>query len=422
MSSHLSSSRRQFLQSSVAVAGTLAAAGQLSAHVSGGDTLRIGLIGCGGRGTGAAENALKADPYVRLTALGDAFPEKMTKCLKNLEEFGDKIDVPKERQFSGLDAFKHVIDSVDVVLLCTPPGFRPMHLRAAVEAGKQIFCEKPMATDAPGVRSVIESAKVAKDKNINLVSGFCYRYEPAKRETVKRIHDGAIGKVVAIQADYLTGPIWHVDRTPGMSDAEWQIRNWYYFTWLGGDHIVEQHVHNLDKAAWVLGDKYPIAATGLGGRQVRTEQPRFGHIFDHHAVVFEYEDGVKLFSYCRQQDHCANDVSDHIIGTNGSCQLMKHTIDGPNKWAYRGKNENMYQVEHNELFAAIRAAKTINDGSFMAPSTLMAILGRMATYTGKRVTWEQALNSKENLMPEKLDMAASLPMPPVAMPGITKVI
>jgi predicted dehydrogenase len=422
MSLHIPPSRRQFLQSSAAIAGTLAAAGQLSAHVSGGDTLRIGLIGCGGRGTGAAENALKADPYNKLVALGDAFPEKMTKCLKNLEEFGDKIDVPKERQFSGLDAYKHVIDSVDVVLLCTPPGFRPMHLRAAVEAGKQVFCEKPMATDGPGVRSVIESARIAKEKNINLVSGFCYRYEPSKRETVKRIHDGAIGKVVAIQADYLTGPIWHVDRTPAMSDMEWQIRNWYYFTWLGGDHIVEQHVHNLDKAAWVLGDKYPIAATGLGGRQVRIEQPRFGHIFDHHAVVFEYEDGVKLFSYCRQQDHCANDISDHIFGTNGSCQLMKHTIDGPNKWAYRGKNENMYQVEHNELFASIRAGKTINDGSFMAPSTLMAILGRMATYTGKRVTWEQALNSKENLMPEKLDMAASLPMPPVAMPGITKVI
>jgi len=199
------------------------------------------------------------------------------------------------------------------------------------------------------------------------------------------------------------------------------MRNWYYFTWLSGDHIVEQHVHNLDKAAWVLNDQYPIAAVGLGGRQVRTD-PKFGHIFDHHAVIFEYASGVKLFSYCRQQDNCAQEVSDHIFGSNGFSQLMKHSIDGPHKWRFRGDAENMYQVEHNELFAAIRAGKVLNDGDFMARSTLMAILGRMATYTGKRVTWEQALNSKEDLMPPQLDMAMSLPTPPVAMPGFTKVV
>jgi predicted dehydrogenase len=417
--------RRRFLQSSAAAAGTLAAAGRLSAHIGGSDTLRIGLIGCGGRGTGAAENALAADSNVRLVAMADAFPDKIEKSLAQIRrDFGDnaaKIDVPPERRFSGFDAYQHLIDCVDVVLLCTPPGFRPMHLKAAVEAGKQIFCEKPMAVDGPGVRSVVESAQRAKEKNLNLVSGFCYRYDPPKRETVRRIHDGAIGDVVAIQANYLSGPIWHVERTPSMSDMEWQMRNWYYFTWLSGDHIVEQHVHNLDKAAWVLKDAYPVAATGLGGRQVRTD-PKFGHIFDHHSVVFEYANGVKLFSYCRQIKGCAQDVSDHIFGTQGSSELMKHTIEGPHKWSYRGDLPDMYQVEHNELFAAIRSGKTLNDGSFMARSTLMAILGRMATYTGRRVTWEQALNSKENLMPEKLDMAMSLPMPPVAMPGITKVV
>jgi predicted dehydrogenase len=407
-------------------AGTLAAAANLHAHVGGNDVLRVGLIGCGGRGTSAAENAVNADRYTKLVALADAFPDRIEKSLAQMqrdlgESFSQKVDVPPDRRFSGFDAFKNVIDSVDVVLLCTPPAFRPMHLKAAVEAGKHIFCEKPMAVDGPGVRSVIESARLAKEKNLNLVSGFCYRYDPPKREAIRRIHDGAIGKVLAIHCNYLTGTIWHVERKPDMSDMEWQMRNWYYFTWLSGDHIVEQHVHNLDKAAWVLKDEYPIAATGVGGRQVRTD-PKFGHIFDHHAVIFEYKSGPKVFSFCRQNKNCAQDVSDHIMGSEGSCQLMKHAITGPNEWAYRGESVDMYQVEHNELFAAIRAGKTINDGEFMAKSTLMAILGRMATYTGKRVTWNQALNSKENLMPEKLDMAISLPMPPVAMPGTTKVI
>jgi predicted dehydrogenase len=252
------------------------------------------------------------------------------------------------------------------------------------------------------------------------VSGFCYRYDPPKRETVRRIHEGAIGDVLAIQCNYNTGPIWHVDRKPGMSDMEWQMRNWYYFTWLSGDHIVEQHIHNLDKAAWVLKDQYPVAAVGLGGRQQRTD-PKFGHIFDHHAVIFEYANGTKVFSFCRQMKNCANDVYDHVFGSQGSCQLMDHRIDGPHKWQYRGPKANMYQVEHDELFAGIRAGKALNDGAFMAYSTLMGVLGRMATYTGKRVTWEQALKSKEDLLPPKLDMSASLPIPPVAVPGVTRV-
>jgi myo-inositol 2-dehydrogenase / D-chiro-inositol 1-dehydrogenase len=417
-------SRRHFLRASAA---TLAAAASVPAHVAGNDLLRIGLIGCGGRGSGAAENAVRADKNCKLVALGDAFPDRIEKCLGVLGKsmgdrlYAEKIDVPPEQRFAGFDAYKHVIDAVDVVLLATPPGFRPMHLRAAVEAGKHIFCEKPMAVDAPGVRSVIQSAELARQKKICLVSGFCYRYDPPKRETVQRLHDGAIGDVVAIQANYLTGPIWHVDRTPAMSDMEWQMRNWYYFTWLSGDHIVEQHIHNLDKAAWVLKNQYPVSAVGLGGRQVRTD-PKFGHIFDHHAVVFEYESGVKLFSYCRQMDRCAPDVSDHIIGTGGSCQLMKHRIDGPHRWKYQGELPDMYQVEHDELFAGIRADKALNDGSFMADSTLMAIMGRMATYTGQKVTWKQALKSTENLMPPRLDMSASLPMPPVAKPGVTKLV
>jgi predicted dehydrogenase len=420
-------SRRQFLKHSAAAAGTLAAASALPVHAGGNETLRVGLIGCGGRGTGAAANALNADANVKLVALGDAFGDRLEKCLATLQrskEAAGKIDVPQGRRFTGFDAYKAVIEASDVVLLCTPPGFRPQHLRAAVEAGKHIFCEKPMAVDGPGVRSVIQSAEMAKKKSINLVSGFCFRYDIPKRETVKRIHDGAIGDVLAIHCNYNTGPLWSVERTPTMSDMEWQMRNWYYFTWLSGDHNVEQHIHNLDKAAWVMKNEYPVAAVGLGGRQVRTD-PRFGHIYDHHAVVYEYANGAKVFSFCRQMSGCANDISDHLIGTKGACHLMRHVIEGPNKWQYAGRrNEtpNMYQVEHNELFAAIRAGKIIHDGDFMAKSTLMGVLGRMATYTGQRVTWEQALNSKEDLMPKTLDMSMSLPFPPVAMPGKSKVV
>src|SRR5947209_3466305 len=278
-----------------------------------------------------------------------------------------------------------------------------------------------MAVDGPGVRSVIQSAEIAKQKKTCLVSGFCYRYDPPKRETVRRLHDGAIGDVLNIQANYLTGPIWHVERTPAMSDMEWQMRNWYYFTWLSGDHIVEQHVHNLDKAAWVLKDQYPKSAVGLGGRQVRTD-PKFGQIFDHHAVVFEYASGPKVFSFCRQMRNCFVDVSDHIIGTEGVCDLMRHSVNGSNPWHYQGPPCDMYQQEHDELFAGIRAGKALNDGSFMARSTLMAIMGRMATYTGQKVTWQQALHSKEDLTPPRLEMDASLPPPAVAKPGVTKLI
>jgi predicted dehydrogenase len=314
-----------------------------------------------------------------------------------------------------------VIDAVDVVLLATPPGFRPMHLRAAIDADKHVFCEKPMAVDAPGVRSVIETAELAKLKKLCLVSGFCFRYDLGKRETIERVHGGAIGDVLAIHCNYIANPIWHVDRKPSMSDMEWQMRNWYYFTWLSGDHNVEQHIHSLDKAAWVMKDTYPIAAVGLGGRQVRIE-PVYGHIFDHHAVVYEYANGAKVFSFTRQMKNCFNEVSDHVIGSNGSCQLMQHKIDGPKAWQYRGKPTDMYQQEHDELFAGIRAGSAVNDGGFMAYSTLMGIMGRMATYTGQKVTWQQALHSKENLMPPNLDMNASLPVPPVAKPGVTKLV
>lgn len=418
-------SRREFLKESGAVVVAGALAGTLSmtrsAHAGGDDLLKVGLIGCGNRGTGAAKNALLADKNVKLTALGDTFADRINDSLNALKKEvpEGKIDVPAERCFAGFDAYKKVLESgVDVVLLCTPPHFRPLHFKAAVEAGKHIFAEKPVAVDAPGVRSVLATAEEARKKGLSVVSGLCWRYHQPKRELMNRIHDGAVGDVVAVQVNYNTGGLWVKPRQPNWSDMEWQIRNWLYFTWLSGDHNVEQHIHSLDKAAWLMKDEPPVKATGLGGRQVRV-QPQYGNIFDHHAVVYEYANGVKLFAFCRQQDHCSMDVNDYILGTKGKVDVMSHNISGENPWRYRGPNPNMYQVEHDELFASIRSGKPIDNSLYMARSSMLAIMGRMATYTGQTITWDQALNSQEDLTPPAYDWT-SLPVASVALPGVTK--
>lgn len=421
-------SRRQFLQNSTAalLGGALASTGTSwkLAHAAGDDVLKVGLIGCGGRGSGAAAQALQADPRAKLTALGDVFPDRLQSCLSNLlPKFGDQMDVPADRQFVGFEAYQQVIDSgVDVVLLATPPHFRPAHLKAAVAAKKHCFVEKPVAVDAPGVRRVMESVAEAKKQNLSVVSGLCYRYDPGKIETIGRIHDGAIGNIVAMNVNYNTQSLWHFPRKPEWTDMEWQMRNWMYFTWLSGDHNVEQHVHSLDKAAWAMRDETPLKAIGLGGRQVRV-QPEFGHIFDHHAVVYDYAGGQKLFAYCRQQAGCTVDVSDYIMGTKGTADLMKHVISGEQAWKFASRDKkktNMYQLEHDALFASIRSGQPINNGDYMVRSTMLAILGRMATYTGQSITWDQAMNSQEDLTPPSYDWNAALPVPPVALPGITK--
>jgi predicted dehydrogenase len=275
-----------------------------------------------------------------------------------------------------------------------------------------------VAVDAGGVRSVLETAEEAKKKGVNLVSGLCWRYDPPKRATVERIHNGAIGDVNAIHSTYLTGTLWHHGRKPDWSDMEYQVRNWLYFTWLSGDHITEQHIHSLDKAVWVMHDEPPASAIGVGGRQVRTDE-MFGNIYDHFEIVYEYANGTKVFSSCRQMADCKDDVSDHVIGTKGSAQLMQNSILGPNKWTYSGPSPNMYQVEHNELFAAIRAGRRIDNSLYMARSTMMAIMGRMAAYTGQKISWEEAMASKEDLAPPKYEWGP-LPVAPVAMPGKTK--
>jgi predicted dehydrogenase len=422
-------SRRDFLKTTAAVAGaTLAAQVAVPAvHAAGSDVLRVGLIGCGGRGTGAASQALNADPHVKLIALADVFQDRLQHCLDNLKKedgIAAKIDVKEDHCFTGFDAYKQLLATeVDVVLLATPPHFRPAHLTAAINAGKHIFAEKPVAVDAPGVRAVMAACAEAKRKNLALVSGLCYRYENPKRELMKRIHDGAVGDIVALHCAYNTHGLWMKPRQEGWTDMEWQLRNWLYFTWLSGDHIVEQHIHSLDKMGWAMQDQPPERAYGLGGRQSRTD-PEYGQIFDHHAVVFEYKNGIKLFSYCRQQDGCPEDVNDYVMGTKGTADVQRHRITGAHAWRYvepaEGKDD-MYQNEHNALFASIRAGKPLYNGDYMTKSTLMAILGRMATYTGQFITWDKALNSQEDLSPAKY-VLGPLPVAPVAQPGKTKFV
>ena len=417
--------RRTFLQTSAALTATSLVAA--NAHAQGNDLLKVGLIGCGQRGTGAASQALRADRNVKLWAMADAFDDKIQTSLALLQgerEIADKIDVPAERRHAGFDGYRQVISSCDVVLLCTPPHFRPMHIRKAVQANKHIFAEKPCAVDAPGVRSVLRSCQEARGRNLSVVSGLCLRHDNGFKDTVKRIHDGAIGDIVALQANDLRGPIWRRERNPNWSEMTWQMRNWYYYTWLSGDFNVEQHVHYLDVCAWILRDTYPIRCVGTGGRQVRTGA-EFGHIFDHFSVVYEYANGAKVFSQCRQQTGCANDMSCNALGKRGTGLLTERrrglilrTPDGER--VYDGATNNMYQTEHKVLFASIRRARPINDGEHMAKSTLMAIQARMAAYTGQTVTWEQAMNSRETLSPTEYTFDARPPASAVAMPGVTR--
>jgi len=427
--------RREFIKTSAALGAALAAPAILTRNAfakGNSDTLRVGLIGCGGRGTGAAGQALNADKNVVLAAMGDAFEEKIQPSLTVLQREGaeqgflDRIKVTPEMRFVGLDAYQKVIENVDVVILTTPPGFRPIHLKAAVEAGKHIFCEKPMATDAPGVRSVIESAKLAKEKKLALVAGFCWRYEPARRELMKRIHGGAIGDMRAIYATYYTGPVKRMPppdkRPPEMGDLEWQMRNWYNFTWLSGDGYVEQACHSVDKAAWALKDASPLNAVAVGGRQTPNYE---GNIFDHMGVVYEFDKDVRVFLGQRQISNCYNENADFYMGTDGVGKIARGiAIQGKNPWYYRkqGPKIDMYQVEHNELFASIRKGEPINDGQWMAHSTMMGIMGRMAAYTGQQIAWEDACNSKDQIVPETFDWKMKLPIAPMAVPGFTKFI
>jgi predicted dehydrogenase len=424
-------SRREFLKSSAVIGGALMAPAILPRSVFGAtdNVLKIGLIGCGGRGTGAAGQALKADKQVVLTAMGDVFEDKITEHLAALKHAEpDRVQVDEAHRFVGLDAYQKVIDSgVDVVILATPPGFRPLHLKYAIAAGKHVFCEKPVATDAPGVRSVLETVEEAKRKNLALVAGFCWRYNLAERGLFERIHAGDIGDVRVVYGTYYGGPVKPMppasERKPGMTDVEWELRNWMNFYWLSGDSLVEQAVHAVDWMCWAMKDVPPLKAIGVGGRQIPAEG---GNIYDHFEINYEYAEGARGFIGSRQQAGCANDNSATIFGTQGTGRELGFRavpfIKGKNDWKYQGPRPDMYQIEHNELFASIRAGKPINDGVRLAHSTLTAIMGRMAAYTGQEITWDMALNSTESFMPANLAWDMPLTAVPMSLPGQTKFV
>ena len=425
--------RRDFLKTTAA-AGAVAGLGWVpSVHAAGQDTIKIGLIGCGGRGTGAAENACEANDGVVIHALADLFPDHLATCRDRLgsnEICKGKFEVSDDRCYTGFDAYKQLIDSdVDLVMLATPPGFRPMMLEYAVSKDKNIFTEKPVGVDGPGIRKVLAAYESAKQKGLGIVAGTQRRHEAPYIEAMKRIHGGDIGEITSARCYWDQGELWHRSlqekEEKGWSDVEWQIRNWLYFTWLSGDHITEQHVHNLDVVNWALSGGseepgHPLRAVGLGGRQVRTA-PDFGNIYDHHAVEFEYPNDVHVHSFCRQIPNCENNVSEQVVGTKGAWTSVGQRFTGANRGRVRAEGINPYVQEHKDLVASLREGKPLNELKTVAYSTLTAIMGRMATYTGKAVEWEQALNSQNETMPKDLAFGP-MPIPPVAMPGQTELI
>ena len=425
--------RRQFVQSSAAATAGLMASGNF-AFAQGSDEIKVGLIGCGGRGTGAAVQAMRSKQNVKLVAMADAFRDRLDSSLKNIMEEledGSCIQVPEEHKFVGFDAYKDVIAASDVVILTTPPGFRPMHFDAAIEAGKHVFMEKPVATDAPGIRQVLETAKKAKEKQLNVVVGLQRHYQTVYREWINRIHEGAIGDIVTSHVYWNSRGVWVRPRQEGQTEMEYQMRNWYYFNWLCGDHITEQHIHNIDVSNWVKKG-YPVRAQGMGGRQVRNGKEH-GEIFDHHFVEFEYEDGTRMFSQCRHIEGCMNRVTEVFQGTNGFAPKpgVLQTSSGYTIWEHDDENDpNPYQVEHDELFEAVASGMyKFADAENGAKSTMTSILGRMATYSGQVIEWEDAINSDLSLMPETYAWDANPPvMPdkngyyPIAIPGKTKVL
>ena len=414
--------RREFCKTAAAASVAAAVPGNLGFFASGSDVIKVGVIGCGGRGTGAAIDCLTADPGVEIVALGDLVPDRIERALKTLNgKYPGRVNVPANRQFTGFDNYKGVLSVPDVNLIITaaPPGFRPLHLEAIVEAGKNAFIEKPVAVDPVGIRSVIASSELAATKGLAIVAGTQRRHQTSYLEMMKRIHDGQIGEIVGAQVYWNQGDLWVRQRAPNMSEMEWQCRNWLYFSWLSGDHIVEQHVHNIDVATWALG-ALPRNVTGMGGRQARVA-PEFGNIYDHFAIEFEYASGVRVSSYCRQTKGCAQRVEERIVGTKGVA-LSNGTqgareIRGEKPWIFEPKEANPYVLEHVDLIKSIRAGKPLNEGRQVAESTMCAIMGRMSAYTGRALSWEWAMKTSTlDLSPAKYEFGPN-PVHPVAIPG-----
>lgn len=427
----LDQSRRDFVKRA-GIAGASAVAGfpGIISAQSVTNAIKVGLVGCGGRGTGAASQALRADDYTELVSVADIDQSQIDRSLQTLrkiQRISRRVKVESTQQHLGLDAWQKVIASgVDVVLLATPPGFRPLHLTACIAEGKHVFSEKPVATDAPGVRAALKAAEAAKTKNLSLVAGFCWRYNSMIVDTFKQIQDGAIGKLVNYYATYYTSPVKPMPpastRPAGMSDTEWQIRNWYNFVWLCGDSLVEQAVHSVDKVAWAMNDQPPVSCVAVGGRTIPAHG---GNIYDHFEVNYLYPNDVRAVVANRQIENCYNENADYLTGTEGLCTIgrgPRPKIQGKVNWTWSGQPYDMYQREHDVLFASLRKNAPVNDGQRLATSTLLAIMGRMAAYTGQQVTWDEAMNSQEALVPEKVDWNGSLETKPLAQPGVTKLI
>ena len=435
--------RRTFVHGTGAVLAASALSFPRHVHAVGSDTLKIALIGCGGRGAGAAAQALSTSGSVKLWAMADLFADKLNTSLSALctgqdaqydraahKGLAGKIEVPPERRFIGFDAYRQAIDSgVDVVILTTAPHFRPIHFEYAAQQGKHVFMEKPVAVDAPGIRRVLAAAEVAKQKNMKVGVGLQRHHDALYEETVKRIHDGEVGEVV-YQRAYWNGSGYRVrpGREPGMTEMAYQLRNPYHYTWISGDNIAEQHVHNLDVCNWIK-KAHPVTAQGQGGRQVRIG-PLFGDIFDHHNVEFTYEDGSQLFSQCRHMTGCWGSVAEFVVGTKGKAEVNAGRIEtGADTWRYRGPKTNPYQVEHDRLFEAIRNGRPFNEAEQGAISTMTAIMGRMATYSGKVISWDEAFKSELALAPDRYAFDGIPPVLPgpdgiyaCAVPGVTKVL
>ncbi|MDH5399644.1 MAG: Gfo/Idh/MocA family oxidoreductase [Cyclobacteriaceae bacterium] len=434
--------RRSFVKGSALATGGIIAGSTLgigsSAFGAGKDTLKLAVIGCGGRGTGAVRQALTADEGVELVAMADAFQDRLDNCYDALSKVFDKkrLNVKDDHKFTGFGGYKQAIDLADVVILTTPPGWRPEHFEYAVNQGKHVFIEKPVATDAPGVRRVLAAAKKAKEKKLNVVAGLQRHYQDNYREIYKRLQAGEIGEIRAGQVYWNSGGVWVREREANQTEMEYQMRNWYYFNWLCGDHILEQHIHNIDVANWFIGST-PVTAQGMGGREVRKGKDH-GQIFDHHFVEFEYESGAVVASQCRHIQGCLGRVSETFQGTKGKVttdgggNAHMTRLDGSEIYRHDPSDDiTPYQIEHNELFAAIRKGEVISNGEFVAHSTMTAIMGRMATYSGKLITWEEALNSNQTLAPVELGLTWDSKPPvmpdadglyPIPVPGQTEVL
>lgn len=427
-------SRRGFLRTSAAVLAGTAAAGRSirrNANAAGSDTIRVGLIGCGGRGTGAAEQAMKADAGVRIMALADIFEDHVRNTRDRLKNAGPgQLDVDDAHCFAGFDGWKQVIDSgVDVVLIACASRFHPIYMKAAIEAGKHVFVEKPHAIDPVGIRTVIEACETAKKKNLCVVSGLHLRYDPPVVETMKRVNDGAIGDVVAMEVNFLRAPYVVKQHDPKWSEIEFQYKNWYHFRWLSGDDVPQSMIHPITVADWAMRGKLPAAGHALGGRSASFGK-QYGDVFDHASVVYTYENGVRMYGLVRTQVNCHNEYFVKLFGTKGRAYMVgRHAIEGETNWTFRGPNVRGggHQVEQNELFAAVRSGKVVNNGDYMVRATQIAMLGQMAAYTGQWITWNELLKSNFAYEPRTCDFTTEPPVKPdekgiypVPIPGVTK--